>query len=96
MEEESNNDNSEELDLNHDQLCFVRVFGEQNVKNNQNERENASSKSIFKEPSRSEANVTDTLMAVPSTRSQKRKRHRSPTNWGEIPWIKGKLYKLTK
>lgn len=96
MEEESNNDNSEDPDLNYDHLHFARLLGEQNIKNNQNGMENAQSKSIFKKPTRSEANVMDTWMAVPSTRSQIRKRHSSPPNLGEIPWIEGKLYKLRK
>ena len=91
MEEESNNDSSEDPYLRHDDLCFARLLGEENMKHNQNEMENAQSKSIFKEP-----NVIDTLMEAPSTRSEIRKRHRSPPNWRERPWREGKLNKLTK
>ncbi|XP_021044300.1 E3 ubiquitin-protein ligase RLIM-like [Mus pahari] len=55
------------------------------VENNQRQVENIQSNSMFEKLCRSKVNATHTLIAHPSTRSQTRKRFRSPQNSRESP-----------
>ncbi|XP_036031492.1 E3 ubiquitin-protein ligase RLIM-like [Onychomys torridus] len=64
-----------------------KLLGEENMQNNERQEESEQSKSMFNSPHRSEANATDTLMAVPSIRSRTRKRCRGQQNWRERPWM---------
>ncbi|XP_006257042.2 E3 ubiquitin-protein ligase RLIM-like [Rattus norvegicus] len=57
----------------------------ENMETKQNQVENVQSKSVFKKSCRSKGNAAHTLMASPSTTSQKRKRCRSPQNLRESP-----------
>lgn len=82
-EQESVHLNNENEDTRYDHLYYARLLGEQCA-------ERRTAKNVQSECILEGLHKTETLMAVPTNKSQTRKRCRSPQNWRETPWVESK------